>query len=50
MNSNEITFEDLHSRILNFIEKAQNATENIQFKFISKAGKLYVSYVGKDFS
>lgn len=34
MNSNEITFEDLHSRILNFVEKAQNATENIQFKFI----------------
>lgn len=34
MNSNDITFEDLHSRILNFIEKAQNATENIHFKCI----------------
>lgn len=34
MNSNDITFEDLHSRILNFIEKAQNATENINFKCI----------------
>ncbi len=34
MNSNEITFEDLQTRILNFVEKAQDATENIQFKFI----------------
>jgi signal transduction histidine kinase len=34
MNSNEITFEDLHSRILNFIDKAQNATENVHFKFL----------------
>lgn len=37
MNASEITFEDLHSRILNFIEKAQNATENIQFKFLIDA-------------
>lgn len=34
MNSNEITFEDLKSRILNFIEKANSAAENIAFKFI----------------
>lgn len=34
MNSNEITFEDLHSRILNFVEKAQKTQENIHFKFI----------------
>lgn len=34
MNSNEITFEDLHSRILNFVEKAQQLQENINFKFI----------------
>ena len=34
MNSNEITFEDLHSRILNFMEKAQQLEENINFKFI----------------
>ncbi len=33
MNSNEITFDDLHSRILNFIEKAQKSQENIHFKF-----------------
>lgn len=33
MNSNEITFEDLHSRILNFVEKAQQIQENIHFKF-----------------
>lgn len=34
MNSNEITFDDLHSRILNFIEKAQKCQENLSFKFI----------------
>lgn len=33
MNSNEITFDDLHSRILNFVEKAQKLQENIHFKF-----------------
>ena len=33
MNSNEIGFEDLQSRISNFIEKANDATENINFKF-----------------
>ncbi|QOD60177.1 sensor histidine kinase [Polaribacter haliotis] len=31
MNKNEITVEDLHTRILSFIEKAKNATENIDF-------------------
>ena len=34
MNSNEITFEDLQSRILNFVEKAQQLQENIHFKFL----------------
>lgn len=34
MNSNEITFEDLQVRILNFIEKAQKCKDNISFKFI----------------
>lgn len=33
MNSNEISFEDLQSRILNFIEKANTASENSTFKF-----------------
>jgi signal transduction histidine kinase/Tfp pilus assembly protein PilF len=33
MNSNEITFEDLHSRILNFIEKAQKSQDSISFNF-----------------
>ena len=33
MNSNEFTFEDLRSRIFNFIEKAQSSQENIQFNF-----------------
>ncbi|WP_298120390.1 sensor histidine kinase [Flavobacterium sp.] len=33
MNNNEFTFEDLRSRIFNFIEKAKSAKENIDFKF-----------------
>lgn len=33
MNNNHITFEDLRVRILNFIEKAKLAKEDIQFKF-----------------
>jgi len=33
MNNNQITFEDLRVRILNFIEKAKLVKENIQFKF-----------------
>lgn len=33
MNKNEITFEDLQSRIHNFIDKAQEAKEEIQFSF-----------------
>jgi signal transduction histidine kinase len=33
MNTNEFTFEDLRSRIFNFIEKAKAAKENIVFKF-----------------
>ena len=34
MNSNEFSFEDLRSRIFNFIEKAQSAKEEVIFKFI----------------
>jgi len=33
MNNNAIVFEDLRSRILNFIEKAKDATDTIAFKF-----------------
>ncbi|WP_298394542.1 sensor histidine kinase [Flavobacterium sp.] len=33
MNNNEFSFEDLRSRIFNFIEKAKIAKENIQFEF-----------------
>ena len=33
MNSSEIGFEDLQTRISNFIEKASDAIENIDFKF-----------------
>lgn len=33
MNTRHITFEDLRSRILNFMEKAQEAHENIDFGF-----------------
>lgn len=31
MNKSEITFEDLHTRILSFVEKAKTATNNITF-------------------
>ncbi len=34
MNNNEIHFEDLRARILDFIEKAKIAKEDIDFKFI----------------
>ena len=33
MNSNEIVFEDLKARILNFIEKAKTAKETVDFQF-----------------
>ncbi len=33
MNTDEITFKDLELRIMNFIEKARTARENIQFDF-----------------
>lgn len=33
MNSNAITFKDLELRIMNFIEKAKKAKENIDFRF-----------------
>ncbi|MBK9223842.1 MAG: ATP-binding protein [Flavobacterium sp.] len=33
MNNNEIHFEDLRARILDFIEKAKIAKEDIDFKF-----------------
>ena len=33
MNNNAISFDELRSRILNFIEKAKFAKENIHFKF-----------------
>lgn len=33
MNKNEITFEDLQTRISNFIDKADIASKDIQFKF-----------------
>jgi len=32
MNKNEISSDDLHNRMLTFIDKAKNATSNIQFK------------------
>lgn len=33
MNNNEFSFEDLRSRIFNFIEKAKSAKEDVNFKF-----------------
>ncbi len=38
MNYTEITIEELQSRILNFIEKAKDAKESIDFKFHIEAG------------
>ncbi|WP_435414495.1 tetratricopeptide repeat-containing sensor histidine kinase [Polaribacter aestuariivivens] len=32
MNKNEVSVEDLHTRILSYIEKAKSATQNIEFK------------------
>jgi len=40
MNKNEITFEDLHTRILSFIEKAKKAVPNTNFKIIDNTEKL----------
>ena len=37
MNSDEISFEDLESRIHNFIEKAKEAKDEIQFSFQTEA-------------
>lgn len=34
MNTNEFKFEDLSSRIYNFIEKAQSVKEDIRFQFV----------------
>lgn len=34
MNNTEITFEDLRARIMNFMDKAKEARENINFKFV----------------
>jgi len=34
MNKDEITFDDLKARIANYIEKAQNATDNMEFKLV----------------
>jgi len=38
MNNNEIHFEDLRARILNFTEKAKFAKENIDFNFVIEEG------------
>ena len=32
MNKSEITIEDLHTRILSFVEKAKKSTQNIEFE------------------
>ena len=39
MNKSEITVEDLHARVLSFIEKAKNATESIEFEIIENIDK-----------
>ncbi|MCK8481349.1 tetratricopeptide repeat-containing sensor histidine kinase [Psychroserpens algicola] len=40
MNKNEISLEDLQSRISNFIEKADTASDGVQFKFNSSTSKM----------
>ncbi len=39
MNKNEITFSDLHTRILSFIEKAKSAVPNTHFEIIDNTDK-----------
>ncbi|WP_034261126.1 sensor histidine kinase [Altibacter lentus] len=50
MNKNSITFEDLQSRISNFIEKAKLASEGTQFSFTVdasvEASHAFTSVVG----
>ena len=49
MNTNEFTFEDLRSRIFNFIEKAKSVKENVTFKFIVDENvnrKVFSSVIG----
>ncbi|WP_295337695.1 sensor histidine kinase [Flavobacterium sp.] len=49
MNKSEITFEDLQARIHNFMEKAQEAKEDIRFDFvvdIALKGKTFSSVQG----
>jgi signal transduction histidine kinase len=49
MNKSEITFEDLQARIHNFIDKAQEAKEEIQFCFevdTSLKNKIFTSFDG----
>ena len=41
MNKNEITFEDLQSRISNFIDKANSSADQIQFNFNSDTSLSY---------
>ena len=40
MNKNEISFEDLQSRISNFIDKANLSSSNIQFNFKTNASDV----------
>jgi signal transduction histidine kinase len=49
MNKSEITFEDLQARIHNFMEKAQEAKEDISFEFMVDAtlkSKIFSSVQG----
>lgn len=42
MNSNEITFEDLNSRILNFVENAQKSQQNMGFIFFIEPNLTHI--------
>lgn len=44
MNNSEITFEDLQTRIHNFVEKAKEAKQDIEFKFTIEDDLLGVKF------
>jgi signal transduction histidine kinase len=44
MNNSEITFEDLRARIHNFVEKAKEAKQDIEFKFTIEDSLLGVKF------
>ncbi|MGC4040289.1 MAG: sensor histidine kinase [Flavobacterium sp.] len=48
MNNSEITFEDLQARIHNFVEKAKEAKQDIQFRFTIAENLLGVKFTSME--